>query len=314
MAATARARSLSRPRAIPLNQGNGFVLPRRRRRRDPLTGTDPAPPIICSARNGRGRPKSGARSGESRPGSNASPGGRAVNMATTAIGPAAGASRTQFQPYLCVDFIISLFGIFPSQTEEPNMADPFVAEIRIFPFNFAPRLAGATAALPLSQNTALFSLLGTPMAATAQNFALPDLQGRAPMHRGGRASAPRFGESGGSEAVTLLEANPLHPHSCGEQQRGGGRHTNDAVIGRQTFTCSDQHQRQPDADGVPGARAGRRRPAAQQYDAVPHLLLQHRAPGRLPAADLEQLIVDDLGRGRFGPVFFCAALLRIRSE
>lgn len=59
------------------------------------------------------------------------------------------------------------------------MADPFVAEIRIFPFNFAPRgwawCDGQL--LPLSQNTALFSLLGTTYGGNGKsNFALPDLQ------------------------------------------------------------------------------------------------------------------------------------------
>ena len=67
------------------------------------------------------------------------------------------------------------------------MADPFVAEIRIFPFNFAPKgwawCDGQL--LPLSQNTALFSLLGTTYGGDGKStFALPDLQGRAPMHPG----------------------------------------------------------------------------------------------------------------------------------
>ena len=67
------------------------------------------------------------------------------------------------------------------------MADPFVAEIRIFPFNFAPKgwawCDGQL--LPLSQNTALFSLLGTTYGGDGKsNFALPDLQGSAPMHPG----------------------------------------------------------------------------------------------------------------------------------
>jgi microcystin-dependent protein len=67
------------------------------------------------------------------------------------------------------------------------MADPFVAEIRVFPFNFAPRgwafCNGQL--LPLSQNTALFSLLGTTYGGNGQsNFALPNLQGSAAMHPG----------------------------------------------------------------------------------------------------------------------------------
>lgn len=97
--------------------------------------------------------------------------------------------------------------------------DPFVAEIRIFPFNFAPRgwawCDGQL--LPLSQNTALFSLLGTTYGGDGKStFALPDLQGRAPMHPGqGPGLSQHFlGETGGSETVTLLESEiPAHSHS-----------------------------------------------------------------------------------------------------
>jgi microcystin-dependent protein len=98
------------------------------------------------------------------------------------------------------------------------MADPFVAEIRIFPFNFAPRgwawCDGQL--LPLSQNTALFSLLGTTYGGNGKsNFALPDLQGRTPMHpgQGPGLSLHDLGETGGSETVTLLESEtPSHAH------------------------------------------------------------------------------------------------------
>lgn len=99
------------------------------------------------------------------------------------------------------------------------MADPFVAEIRIFPFNFAPKgwawCDGQL--LPLSQNTALFSLLGTTYGGDGKsNFALPDLQGRAPMHpgQGPGLSLHDLGETGGSETVTLLESEmPAHAHT-----------------------------------------------------------------------------------------------------
>src|SRR6187399_1764716 len=98
------------------------------------------------------------------------------------------------------------------------MADPFVAEIRIFPFNFAPKgwawCDGQL--LPLSQNTALFSLLGTTYGGNGKsNFALPDLQGRAPMHpgQGPGLSLHDLGETGGSETVTLLGSEiPAHSH------------------------------------------------------------------------------------------------------
>lgn len=100
------------------------------------------------------------------------------------------------------------------------MADPFVAEIRIFPFNFAPRgwafCDGQI--LPISQNTALFSLLGTTYGGNGQTtFALPDLQGSAPMHpgQGPGLSLHDLGETGGSETVTLLESEiPAHSHSA----------------------------------------------------------------------------------------------------
>lgn len=99
------------------------------------------------------------------------------------------------------------------------MADPFVAEIRIFPFNFAPRgwafCDGQI--LPLSQNTALFSLLGTTYGGNGKsNFALPDLQGNAPMFwgQGPGLSLRDIGETGGSETVTLLESEiPSHSHA-----------------------------------------------------------------------------------------------------
>lgn len=101
------------------------------------------------------------------------------------------------------------------------MADPFVAEIRIFPFNFAPKgwawCDGQL--LPLSQNTALFSLLGTTYGGDGKsNFALPDLQGRAPMHpgQGPGLSLHDLGEEGGLERVTLVQSEfPAHAHTVG---------------------------------------------------------------------------------------------------
>ncbi len=99
------------------------------------------------------------------------------------------------------------------------MADPFVAEIRIFPFNFAPKgwafCDGQL--LPLSQNTALFSLLGTTYGGDGKStFALPDLQGNAPMHpgQGKGLSLYDLGQMGGSTDVTLLTSEiPMHTHT-----------------------------------------------------------------------------------------------------
>jgi microcystin-dependent protein len=98
------------------------------------------------------------------------------------------------------------------------MADPFVAEIRIFPFNFAPRgwawCDGQL--LPLSQNTALFSLLGTTYGGNGKsNFALPNIQGSTVMHpgQGPGLSLHDLGETGGSDTVSLLESEiPAHAH------------------------------------------------------------------------------------------------------
>jgi microcystin-dependent protein len=103
------------------------------------------------------------------------------------------------------------------------VADPFVAEIRIFPCNFAPRgwawCDGQI--LPLSQNTALFSLLGTTYGGNGKsNFALPNLQGSAPMHpgQGPGLSLHDLGEASGTATVTLLESEiPGHNHQVGAQ-------------------------------------------------------------------------------------------------
>ena len=96
--------------------------------------------------------------------------------------------------------------------------DPFVAEIRIFAGNFAPKgwafCNGQL--LPISQNIALFSLLGTTYGGDGETtFGLPNLQGRAPMHPGqGPGLSPRnLGASGGVEAVTLQTRQlPAHTH------------------------------------------------------------------------------------------------------
>jgi microcystin-dependent protein len=98
------------------------------------------------------------------------------------------------------------------------MADPFVAEIRIFGFNFAPKgWAFCNGQLmPIAQNTAVFSLLGTTYGGDGKStFALPDLQGHAPMHPGqGPGLSPHdLGEIGGNQTVTLLESEiPAHSH------------------------------------------------------------------------------------------------------
>ncbi|QBK31405.1 phage tail protein [Roseitalea porphyridii] len=99
------------------------------------------------------------------------------------------------------------------------MSEPFVAEIRIFAGNFAPRgwafCNGQL--LPIAQNTALFSLIGTTYGGDGRSTtALPNMEGRAPMHpgRGPGLTTRRLGERGGAETVTLTEAQmPQHHHT-----------------------------------------------------------------------------------------------------
>jgi microcystin-dependent protein len=99
------------------------------------------------------------------------------------------------------------------------MSNPFVAEIRIFPFNFAPKgwafCDGQI--LPLSQNTALFSLLGTTYGGDGKsNFALPDLQGAVPLQQGQGPGLSLYdlGETTGGDTVTLVTSEmPGHSHN-----------------------------------------------------------------------------------------------------
>lgn len=120
------------------------------------------------------------------------------------------------------------------------MSEPFIAEIRIFAGNFAPRgwafCNGQL--LPISQNTALFSLIGTTYGGDGRSTtALPNLEGRAPMHpgHGPGLTAYRLGERGGTETVTLTEAQmPSHAHTFRASGENGdqGSLTANVVLGR----------------------------------------------------------------------------------
>jgi len=100
------------------------------------------------------------------------------------------------------------------------MADPFVGEIRIFAGNFAPTGWAMCDGqlLPISQNTALFSLLGTYYGGNGTTtFALPNLQGSAPLHRGQGPGLSDYtlGQAGGQANVSLITAEmPAHNHQA----------------------------------------------------------------------------------------------------
>ena len=144
------------------------------------------------------------------------------------------------------------------------MSDPFVAEIRMFAGNFAPK-GWATCdgqLLPISQNTALFSLVGTFYGGDGKStFGLPDMQGNAPMFwgQGQGLSDHDLGEMSGSETVTLLESEiPVHSHS----------------LSASTNAADEEGTKQP-ANGIPGVQQGSNQmytafanPAAMAFQAL----------------------------------------------
>ena len=113
------------------------------------------------------------------------------------------------------------------------MSDPFIAEVRLFAGNFAPRTWAFCDGqlLPIAQNTALFSLIGTTYGGDGRTTTqLPDLRGRAAMHpgRGPGLTSRRLGQKGGVNRVTLTNAQvPDHGHEL----RASGEPANTSVAG-----------------------------------------------------------------------------------
>ena len=128
------------------------------------------------------------------------------------------------------------------------MAEPFLSEIRIFSFGFAPKgwaLCNGQL-LPINQNQGLFSLLGTTYGGDGRvNFALPNLQGRAPIHEG---SGHTLGEKGGEQGHTLsISELPTHTHTL-----NGTSSTGTLIIaaGNLPGTSPSQMYQAPDANLV----------------------------------------------------------------
>jgi microcystin-dependent protein len=126
------------------------------------------------------------------------------------------------------------------------MAEPFLSEIRIMSFGFPPKgwaLCDGQL-LPINQNQALFSLLGTTYGGDGRvNFGLPDLQGRAPIHMG---SGHTLGERGGEQAHTLsISELPTHVHSANAATSNGALiiPTNNYLAGSpsQLYIAPDQN-------------------------------------------------------------------------
>jgi len=107
------------------------------------------------------------------------------------------------------------------------MADPFLSEIRIMSFGYAPRGWAMCNGqlLPINQNQPLFSLLGTTFGGDGRvNFALPDLRSRTPIHVGG--SGHTLGERGGEQAHTLsISEIPTHVHTANGSSNGATTNT-----------------------------------------------------------------------------------------
>ena len=143
------------------------------------------------------------------------------------------------------------------------MSEPFIGEIRMVGFNFAPRgwaLCNGQL-LSIASNNALFSLLGTYYGGDGRTtFALPNLQGRVPMHYGsGAGLSPRLiGEAAGQESVSLTEAQlPAHTHKARASSLKGNTNSpvgkvwsKDAGVQSATYTSNSA-----DADMAAGAIA-----------------------------------------------------------
>ncbi len=174
------------------------------------------------------------------------------------------------------------------------MAEPFLGEIRLFPYSQVPTGDGWALCngqlLPINQNQALFSLLGTTFGGDGRvNFALPDLRGRVPIHVGSGPHARRAGRRAGAHAHRSPSCR-THTHvAAGDVGRPATRRSRRATCWRDSTQPALRRARQPD-----GARSRRRvdergrQPGAPEHAAVPDAELLHRPAGHLPVARPEE--------------------------
>jgi microcystin-dependent protein len=158
------------------------------------------------------------------------------------------------------------------------VSEPFVGEIRMFGFNFAPQGWAQCNGqlLPISQNTALFSLLGTTYGGNGTTtFALPNLQSRVPIHQGQGTGLSPYGQgqAGGTETVSLAAAQmPGHTHlvkassSAAAADRPGGRVL--ARSGSHIYAPEPDTSTVMNADMLGGAGGGEPHDNIQPYLAV----------------------------------------------
>lgn len=134
------------------------------------------------------------------------------------------------------------------------MAQPYIGEIRMFAGSFAP--AGWAMCdgqlLPISENDALFTLIGTTYGGDGQStFALPDLRGRLPMHQGGGVT---LAETGGVESVTLTTQQlPIHTHAMAGSSANGAQTSPQNAILASSTVVTPYAPETPAAQMAPGA-------------------------------------------------------------
>jgi microcystin-dependent protein len=144
-------------------------------------------------------------------------------MSTLGIKPAgSGKPHENMSPFLCVNYMIALDGIYPSSVEEGVGAAPdqYLSELRIFPFSFVPRgwMACNGQQLPVGPNQALYSLLLNIYGGNTSVFNLPNLVARVPVHAG---QVYTQGQSGGEAThVLTIGEMPAHTHQAQASSSG----------------------------------------------------------------------------------------------